>query len=64
LSTPPWALLGIWLGLFLTTSAAPWPHGLPLAQPGPGFSDGWRWVYGVGALLALLAVVLQAELPE
>jgi putative MFS transporter len=58
------ALLGIWLGLFLTTTPAPWPHGLPFAQAGPGFTDGWRWMYGVGALLALVAIVLRVELPE
>jgi putative MFS transporter len=58
------ALLGIWLGLFLTTAKAPWPHGLPFAQAGPGFTDGWRWMYGVGALLALIAIVLRFELPE
>ena len=37
------ALLGIWLGLFLTTPSAPWPHGLPFAQAGVGghgFTDG------------------------
>ncbi|HEY1567061.1 MAG TPA: MFS transporter [Solirubrobacteraceae bacterium] len=58
------ALLGIWLGLFLTTPSTPWPHGLPFAQAGPGFENGWRWMYGVGALLALIAVVLRVELPE
>jgi MFS family permease len=58
------ALLGIWLGLFLTTPAAPWPHGLPFAQASPTFTDGWRWMYAVGALLALVAIVLRAELPE
>jgi len=58
------ALLGIWLGLFLTTPKTPWPHGLPFAQAGPGFENGWRWMYGVGALLALIAVVLRVELPE
>ena len=58
------ALLGIWLGLFLTTSSAPWPHGLPFAQAGPGFDNGWRWMYAVGALLALVAIVLRVELPE
>lgn len=58
------ALLGIWLGLILTTSSAPWPHGLPFAQAGPGFMDGWRWMYGVGALLALVAILLRVELPE
>jgi MFS transporter, putative metabolite:H+ symporter len=58
------ALLGIWLGLFLTTPSAPWPHGLSFAQAGPSFSDGWRWMYGVGALLAALGVLLRLELPE
>jgi putative MFS transporter len=58
------ALLGIWLGLFLTTSPAPWPHGISFAQAGPGFTDGWRWMYGVGALLALVGVLLRLELPE
>jgi len=58
------ALLGIWLGLFLTTSPAPWPHGLSFAQAGPGFTDGWRWMYAVGALLAAIGVLLRLELPE
>jgi MFS family permease len=58
------ALLGIWLGLFLTTPSAPWPHGLPFAQAGPDFTNGWRWMYAVGALLALIAIVLRFELPE
>jgi MFS family permease len=58
------ALLGIWLGLFLTTPAAPWPHGLPFAQAGPSFDNGWRWMYGVGALLAAIGILLRLELPE
>ena len=58
------ALLGIWLGLFLTTPAAPWPKGLSWAQAGPGFEDGWRWMYAVGALLALVAIALRIQLPE
>src|SRR3954468_13798574 len=58
------ALLGIWLGLVLTTEAAPWPTGLSFAQAGPGFENGWRWMYGVGAVLALIAVLLRIELPE
>jgi MFS family permease len=58
------ALLGIWLGLFLTTPATPWPHGLPFAQAGPGFENGWRWMYAVGAVLALVAIALRIELPE
>jgi putative MFS transporter len=58
------ALLGIWLGLFLTTTPAPWPHGISFAQAGPGFTDGWRWMYAVGALLAGIGVLLRLELPE
>src|SRR3954453_1018281 len=58
------ALLGIWLGLVLTTKAAPWPTGLSFAQAGPGFENGWRWMYAVGAVLALIAVLLRIELPE
>ena len=58
------ALLGIWLGLFLTTSPAPWPQGISFAQAGPSFTDGWRWMYGVGALLAAIGVLLRLELPE
>src|SRR3954452_21695777 len=58
------ALLGIWLGLLLTTPEAPWPHGLPFAQAGPGFESGWRWMYAVGALLALVSIALRVRLPE
>jgi MFS family permease len=58
------ALLGIWLGLVLTTPSEPWPHGLPFAQAGPGFETGWRWMYALGALLALVAIALRFELPE
>jgi MFS family permease len=58
------ALLGIWLGLVLTTEAAPWPKGLSFAQAGAGFESGWRWMYAVGAVLALIAIVLRVQLPE
>src|SRR6201986_3583659 len=58
------ALLGIWLGLVLTTEAAPWPKGVSFAQAGPGFEDGWRWMYAVGALLAVVAIALRVQLPE
>ena len=41
------ALVGIWLGLWLTTPATPWPEGLPFAQAGQrDFANGWRWMYG------------------
>jgi len=58
------ALLGVWLGLFLTTPSAPWPHGLPFSQAGPGFENGWRWMYAIGALLAAIGILLRLELPE
>jgi MFS family permease len=58
------AFVGIWLGLVLTTPATPWPLGLPFAQASPSFETGWRWMYGVGALLAVVAIVLRFELPE
>ncbi len=57
------AFLGIWLGLILTTPAAPWPEGLPFAI-GESLTTGWRWMYGIGALLAFIAVLLRFELPE
>jgi MFS transporter, putative metabolite:H+ symporter len=58
------AVVGIWLGLFLTTQRAPWPAGLPFALASATFSDGWRWMYGVGAILALVAIALRFELQE
>lgn len=58
------AFVGIWLGLILTTPSTPWPLGLPFAVAGPGFIVGWRWMYGVGALLALVAILLRVQLPE
>ncbi len=66
------AFLGIWLGLILTTPAANFPLGLPFAQATvqvvhglPQFAgSGWRWMYGIGALLALVGIVLRFRLPE
>lgn len=59
------AFLGIWLGLILTTPPAPFPLGLSFAVAGPAFQgSGWRWMYGIGALLALVGVVLRFQLPE
>ena len=55
------AFVGIWLGLILTTESAPWPTGLPFAV---GAENGWRWMYVVGALLAVVAIVLRFQLPE
>jgi putative MFS transporter len=66
------AFLGIWLGLILTTPPAAFPLGLPFAQSVvqevhglPQFAgSGWRWMYAIGALLALVGIVLRFRLPE
>jgi len=59
------AFFGIWLGLILTTPPAPFPLGLSFAAAGPEFQgSGWRWMYGIGALLALIGVILRFQLPE
>lgn len=58
------SFFGIWLGLLLTTPATPFPLGLPFAVAGPAFETGWRWMYGVGALLALVGIFLRFQLPE
>jgi putative MFS transporter len=58
------AFFGIWLGLLLTTPATPFPLGLPFALAGAGFENGWRWMYGIGALLALIGILLRFQLPE
>src|SRR5579871_1530039 len=66
------AFLGIWLGLILTTPAANFPEGLPFAQATvqvvnglPQFAgSGWRWMYGIGAILALVGILLRFRLPE
>ncbi len=66
------AFFGIWLGLWLTTPAANFPEGLPFAQATvqivhglPQFAgNGWRIMYGIGAVLALVGIVLRFRLPE
>ncbi len=58
------AFFGIWGGLLLTTPAEHWPLGLPFAMAGPSFESGWRWMYAIGAILALIAILLRVELPE
>jgi MFS transporter, putative metabolite:H+ symporter len=65
------AFLGIWLGLWLTTPAAPFPNGLSfaLATFNPAVSpvfggNGWRIMYGIGALLAVVGIILRFRLPE
>src|SRR5437764_8096942 len=66
------AFFGIWLGLWLTTPAANFPSGLPFAiatvkitASGPQFvGNGWRIMYGIGAVLALVGILLRFQLPE
>ncbi|WP_304459686.1 MFS transporter, partial [Alicyclobacillus sendaiensis] len=58
------ALVGIWLGLLLTTPRAPFPQGLPFALASSSFHWGWRLMYVIGAVLALIALALRLELPE
>ncbi len=65
------AFLGVWLGLWLTTPKADFPEGLPfaLATFNPAVSpvfggDGWRIMYGIGAVLALIGILLRFRLPE
>ena len=58
------AMLGIWAGLFLTTPPTPLPLGLPFALASPTFTAGWRAMYAIGALLALIGVFLRSQLPE
>jgi putative MFS transporter len=66
------AFFGIWVGLWLTTPAASFPSGLPFAlatvnitASGPQFlGNGWRIMYGIGAILALIGVLLRFQLPE
>ncbi|WP_417563903.1 MFS transporter [Microbacterium sp.] len=55
------AFVGVWLGLILTTPSTPWPAGLPFAV---GLESGWRWMYAIGALLAVIAIILRFQLPE
>jgi MFS transporter, putative metabolite:H+ symporter len=57
--------LGICLGLYLTTPATPFPFGLPFAIASPHFLIGWRVMYGIGASLAIVGLLLRSfGLPE
>jgi MFS transporter, putative metabolite:H+ symporter len=66
------AFFGIWLGLWLTTPPADFPSGLPFAlatvkitSTGPQFvGNGWRIMYLIGAILALIGILLRFQLPE
>ena len=60
-------ILAIWLGVILATPAATFPNGLPFAVGGPGqalATNGWRVMYGIGGILALIGVLLRFGLPE
>jgi MFS transporter, putative metabolite:H+ symporter len=58
------AVAGIWLGLWLTTPPTPLPLGLPFALAGPNFEYGWRIMYAIGGLLAVIGILLRFQLPE
>jgi MFS family permease len=65
------AFFGIWIGLWLTTPPADFPHGLPfaLATFNPAVSpvfggNGWRIMYLIGAVLALVGILLRFQIPE
>src|SRR5579859_100490 len=59
------AFFGIWLGLVLTTPAGSFPYGLSFAQAGKEFQgNGWRIMYAIGAVLALVGILLRFQLPE
>ncbi|QUQ65903.1 MFS transporter [Kutzneria sp. CA-103260] len=55
------AMVGIGLGLMLTTQAAPFPEGMPVAF---GLANGWRWIHWVAVFLGALAVAATLRLPE
>jgi len=58
------AFLGIWLGLLLTTTPAPFPLGLSFALAGPSFTIGWRLMYFIATALCILGILLRTILPE
>jgi putative MFS transporter len=63
------AFVAIWLGLILTTPPDTFPLGLSFAQVkvsdhGVFLGNGWRIMYVVGAVLAVIGVVLRVQLPE
>ena len=58
------AILGIWMGLWLTTPPARVPFGLPFGLARGNFDYGWRLMYVIGGLLAVIGVLLRLRLPE
>ncbi len=60
-------VLAVWIGLVLTTPATSFPNGLPFALANAGTflaTNGWRVMYAIGGLLALIGVLLRFGLPE
>ncbi|MDG6987759.1 MAG: MFS transporter [Nitrososphaerota archaeon] len=51
----------IWTAVFLTTPSAPFPYGIPWAI---NLAGGWRWMYGLGAILALFGILMRLGVPE
>src|ERR1700709_666253 len=58
------AMLGIGLGLILTTESASFPNGPPFAVAGPDFDAGWRWMYAFACVVGLVALLAALRLPE
>jgi MFS transporter, putative metabolite:H+ symporter len=54
----------IWLGLYLSTPAAPLPLGLPFALAGENFAYGWRIIYLIGSFLAITGLFFRFHIPE
>jgi MFS transporter, putative metabolite:H+ symporter len=50
--------------LWLTTPPTPLPLGLPFAVAGPNFEYGWRIMYAIGGLLAIIGILVRFQLPE
>src|SRR5579859_213598 len=57
-------ILGVWSGLVLSTTPAPFPLGLPFAVASSTFVIGWRIIYAIGASLAIFGLLLRFKLPE
>ncbi len=56
--------IAIWLGLYLTTPATPFPLGLPFALAGAKFASGWRINYLIGSFLAIIGLLFRFQIPE